>query len=754
MAAITTTGTLTAGNSRTFALAPGSALTLTLLPNCRVTVTETPETVSASDAGGNSPRTHNHQLAGVVTYGPYAMGGSVVVDNASNSGSTVTWGRKDTVVTLNAAGTSLVSGDGTTLIPVVGGLSTTNSAAAATANTTVIQAALNAGGLVQILAPGTYFINGSLTIYDNTDFRLGAGVVIKALAGSAKKMLQTAAYLVTPTAVSLSWSSGPVLTITWTAHGVTTADYVVVEGVTQTQYNQVFKVRTVPDANTITVMMPRVPTASPTGTPVARKCTRNFTISGGTWDYNYSNNSSAAGLDRMISIIGFAAEFQISGAKFVGVYKYGINTGAAMNYSITDCYMDATDTGSSSELLKTYGPNRDGVVNGLRGRGTDDFASIQPREDNAFSAYRWTFGDIINFRGSNYSGNSSNGQAIVPIYCDDNYIATDIFLSNIDGANSAAHIFAVTKNQSGTLGLFGNIEVNGVTGVTSAANTYVCALGIAAISGDKLTVRQVGGRAVRNINAYSTLTCSTLNVHGVIQNCSTDTNEAVFINNCAIKKLTISDVLSTQAIGAGSGYAVTIAGGANIDDVDIYDCSVQGATGRRFLSVSVATCRRLRAHGNRLRSSGDSFVVLNQATSLNLHLDSNETDALAFVNATSAGAVISANVNATNNVTTANSNGFVRLTQTTNALTMTLRTAGNVITNAAHVTVVSGTPTISIYGWDLTVDPLALTGLATTAQQFLNSSRASAINQGPTVRTAAGWVALGTGASGVNTVIT
>ena len=120
MAAITTTGTLTAGNSRTFALAPGSALTLTLLPNCRVTVTETPETVSASDAGGNSPRTHNHQFAGVFTYGPYVMGGSVVVDNASNSGSTVTWGRKDTVVSTDSTGTSLVSGDGT-VIEIGGG---------------------------------------------------------------------------------------------------------------------------------------------------------------------------------------------------------------------------------------------------------------------------------------------------------------------------------------------------------------------------------------------------------------------------------------------------------------------------------------------------------------------------------------------------------------------------------------------------------------------------------------------------------
>ena len=115
MSVQTTPGTLTAGNSRTFELAPAATLTLTLLPNCRVTVTETPETVSASDAGGNSPRTHNHQLAGVVTYGPYAMGGSVVVDNASNSGSTVTWGRKDTVVTTSSDGLSLVSGDGSVL---------------------------------------------------------------------------------------------------------------------------------------------------------------------------------------------------------------------------------------------------------------------------------------------------------------------------------------------------------------------------------------------------------------------------------------------------------------------------------------------------------------------------------------------------------------------------------------------------------------------------------------------------------------
>jgi len=118
MAAISTTGTLAIGASRTFNLSPGSALTLTLLPNPIVTVTETPETVSASGVGGNSSRTHNHQLAGVFTYGPYPMGGSIVVSNAANSGSTVTWGRKDTLVSTSGDGTSLVSGDGTTYGPI------------------------------------------------------------------------------------------------------------------------------------------------------------------------------------------------------------------------------------------------------------------------------------------------------------------------------------------------------------------------------------------------------------------------------------------------------------------------------------------------------------------------------------------------------------------------------------------------------------------------------------------------------------
>jgi hypothetical protein len=54
-----------------------------------------------------------------VTYGPYEMGGTVVVDNAINSGATITWVRSDSIVAESAAGAlSLVSGDGTTFGPL------------------------------------------------------------------------------------------------------------------------------------------------------------------------------------------------------------------------------------------------------------------------------------------------------------------------------------------------------------------------------------------------------------------------------------------------------------------------------------------------------------------------------------------------------------------------------------------------------------------------------------------------------------
>ena len=129
----TSTSTLAVGASRTFNLSPGSALTLTTLPNCRVTVTETPNTVNASGVGGNASRVHNLQLPQTVTYGPYPMGGTVVVANASNSGGAVTWVRSDALVAESASGVvSLVSGDGTEILPIGAGVVDTTVTASGT----------------------------------------------------------------------------------------------------------------------------------------------------------------------------------------------------------------------------------------------------------------------------------------------------------------------------------------------------------------------------------------------------------------------------------------------------------------------------------------------------------------------------------------------------------------------------------------------------------------------------------------------
>lgn len=114
MGIATATGSLAAGESRTFYLAPASTVTLVAPPNTRATVTETPATVTASGVGGDA-KTHKFDgMPRTVTYGPYAMGGAVVVQVLSNSGATVAWTETSAVFSKNTSGsiTGLVGPDG------------------------------------------------------------------------------------------------------------------------------------------------------------------------------------------------------------------------------------------------------------------------------------------------------------------------------------------------------------------------------------------------------------------------------------------------------------------------------------------------------------------------------------------------------------------------------------------------------------------------------------------------------------------
>lgn len=161
MGTSTSTGTLTAGNSRTFNLAPASAVTLTTLPNVRATVTETPNLVTASGVGGNASRTHLLQLAQTVTYGPYPMGGTVVVANAADSGSTVSWSE---ISALLNSDNEVIGVDGEQLT-----LSEVTDYVNLTATGTAFTGACEFAGYVCTVAAG------NITVYDNTS---AAGTVI------------------------------------------------------------------------------------------------------------------------------------------------------------------------------------------------------------------------------------------------------------------------------------------------------------------------------------------------------------------------------------------------------------------------------------------------------------------------------------------------------------------------------------------------------------------------------------------------
>lgn len=161
MGTSTSTGTLTAGQSRTFNLAPASAVTVTLPPNCRVTITESPDAVTATSLGGNATRVHEPRLPGTFTYGPYPMGGTVVVENASNSGSSVAW--VETGAILSSSG-ALIAGDGGLLA-----LSEVTDYVNLTATGTAHSGACEFAGYVCTVAAG------NITVYDNTS---AAGTVI------------------------------------------------------------------------------------------------------------------------------------------------------------------------------------------------------------------------------------------------------------------------------------------------------------------------------------------------------------------------------------------------------------------------------------------------------------------------------------------------------------------------------------------------------------------------------------------------
>lgn len=668
----------------------------------------------------------------------------------------------------NPVSKSTVSGDGTILIPVVGGLSTTNSAAAATANTAIIQAALTIGGLVQILAPGVYYTNSTLLIGSNTGLRLGDGVTLRLFGmTNGVNMLQNAA--LTRSSASVTSITGSLTTldavVVQTAHGKVAGDWVWLRGANQTAYIGVFQIITLTDANTYTVRLRRFPSAtSATGTLTATTPDVNVVVSGGTWDYNSAQNTTAGDSVSLHCLrFGGMQNFSMPGVtNFGSSLKFNVCVAAVTDYSIG--LLRAIQT--NSDCLKIYGPAFNGTVDGVSGIVGDDLLSVQPYEADAFSSYRYSFGSVLGLRVGRLNG-TKGATALLVFYPDNNHDMDDIEVESVEGTCDAST--PVRFQPSNATGNIGRVKVSNVTCPNATNNVRVLSgVTIQSLTLDAINhrptattyegVRMDAGSTIRYLEISGSICNSTIpDATSAMNTLAGTIDEAVFLGGNQYCRGAGVNVLSAAVINSlqvkdwncnGADYPVRLQGAAAINNVLVLGgADTSPAANARCVVIEGSGIKTATVRNRSLGASMNSAIIVNAGVTNTptLNVESCNLDGLGTVNVSA-----SCVVNLSNNSITSNSNGVVR---TGGTPTVTVRSSGtNRLGAGSFIVVPSGTPVLTLYGWDIAVDPIALTGLATTNGQYILSTQPT-IEGGPAVKTAAGWVAMGTGASGVNTVI-
>jgi len=139
-------------------------------------------------------------------------------------------------------------------------LLTTNTAAQ---NTAIIQAALDAGGNVNVIGDGIRLINATLIIKSNTSLALSPDLILKLAPNTNTNMLRNAAWSGTGNEITAISVTNPAIigtaavrvTATITAHRKAVGDSVFIHGVTPDIYNGIWTVETVPSANQLTYIL-------------------------------------------------------------------------------------------------------------------------------------------------------------------------------------------------------------------------------------------------------------------------------------------------------------------------------------------------------------------------------------------------------------------------------------------------------------------------------------------------------------------
>lgn len=480
----------------------------------------------------------------------------------------------------------------------------------AAANRAAIQAALNRRGFVRLAGIGTCWIDDSLIIDDGTHLVVDRSLRLKQTANGGKNLLATRAFVerANTTTVTISWAAELMAVVTWPAHGLTVADYVWVQGATEGVYNQVFPVHRVLDADSFEIVLPRKPNATAAGTIVAKRCTRDWSVTGGVWDYNNTENTATSGtLDKMCIVAAVSARFKLSRMRLVDLAQRGVQLGAVMNYELDD----VTSEGTKGDGFKVYGPARKGKISFFSSLSEgDDGCSIQPKEADAFSQYRFTFGDVIGLEidharpvGRNDAG---SGAGALVVYASDDEVIDGIEIRNFDGYHEQAPQISIKNGDGFSAGRVERVTISGLRAHAnsgSRAITTSCDIGVLKIldveyhpgNTSQSLFRQGGGSIDHLIfdgaQAQSTFWPS------VAGNSVIDiSSAAVACKNIQLKNVTF------RGASASFGRLLYVNGAPQVRSVILDQCDVETLNTAVQFDQGAATLRRLTIRGGHYKT--------------------------------------------------------------------------------------------------------------------------------------------------------
>jgi hypothetical protein len=608
----------------------------------------------------------------------------------------------------------------------------------------VIQTALNSAGLVNLAQAGTFWINKPLIVYSNTDIVCGANTNIR-LAPNCTCPLLMPASLVTAlgggtttltggVTVTLTQGTGNAVNVAWTGHGQSVGDGVWIYNNGVSAYNGVFRVGAVVDANNFTVYTPYYTASAPSGTTRALPAVKNFNLTGGTWNYDYLNQAAPGNLytTMAIHLVGLMNS-SVTNVTSINARKYQFNIQA-----VNGLYLNNLRVANQiSDGLKIYGPSNGVKLDGMYGYAADDFVSLQTNEGTGFQSFQFNqAGDILNVSVNNLNFTGSSVSNPCKMYPSDNEIMDAIEVDGVYGT-AASYGVSLNKGLGYTTGVMGRVKLRNIN--SQVAGTLTPTIQVSTVSIDHLTIEDCsflpGSTVEANKNYFLTLngagTIKTLVLNRIKSNgypsSNTVTVALIDVNSSTVRKMVIRDCEVIGATGGGTFPVLYLENALNvfgdlIVDGGYYDASVSAFV--QFNAALASGTPNFRFRGVNLTCTN---VIVNNYQGMHASFEGNTIAATNLVRNGAGSLAIK--------IASAGNNDF--------GSTVTINPTG-------------GTPSVTLYGNDLKYDA-GLT--ATTQGQFFYHSSAvagrNAANQQGLCIGVDGthFYAIGTGASGVNTLI-